>query len=700
MFKATPYAFAVLVAVVLLLGPFPASGQWQTATWEAPNLDTWVYTNGFAAGTRAVAPTFLGGLEIDPIANQFVPLPSTSPARLGTVLVGFQTHSQIPAGLPPQRYQVRSARLTFTLQSGTFGDLFYDPTPDTRGELLSDILTGNLSTARPMELYGVGFRGGFTGFGFGSPADPTRFYENTSPYLSAGGGYAVYPLVGSSNPSGQYLDVSNSFTGGFSATDPSGTTSPFDPTPWAIGQTNLPVGAVIPDGTQFTFTLDLTLPGVRQYVQRGLADGALGFFLSSMHIASQPGFGSLPYPQWFLKESEGGIFGGIPPTLEIEYTLGKDLTELVAPPSRLVLPATGQRGRGGTGDAPIPEPSGLHWTGLLLGFACRCRNRFRSDSSDRLTLGLGASGNPSRRDDAKPDVASGRHSAFTLVELLVTIAIIGVLVALLLPAVQRAREAARRINCKNHLRQIGLAVHNFESVKRHLPPPKAGDTSFSNLGSTFVILLPYLEEAARFDRYDITAPVNAASNLTVTGEPIPIYLCPSMSLPRSVPERACGEELAPGSYLISTRTEYLRFGNLDGAFATPKNGRYRLGLKHIKDGTSKTFLIGELNYGHRSFVWSDCPSLEGAPRWGDHTWAEGYWFHAWGHVSARYSQLFNRSDAYLHPDSSRTFRSDHPGGVQFVFVDGGVQFIPTETAPEIRRALVTRAGNEVNHGLE
>jgi prepilin-type N-terminal cleavage/methylation domain-containing protein len=94
---------------------------------------------------------------------------------------------------------------------------------------------------------------------------------------------------------------------------------------------------------------------------------------------------------------------------------------------------------------------------------------------------------------------------FTLVELLVVIAIIGVLIALLLPAVQAARECARRMSCQNNLKQIGLATQNYTAAMKHLPPPKlGGPTTSSNgetqFGSTFVILLPYLEEASRFAR--------------------------------------------------------------------------------------------------------------------------------------------------------------------------------------------------------
>lgn len=91
-----------------------------------------------------------------------------------------------------------------------------------------------------------------------------------------------------------------------------------------------------------------------------------------------------------------------------------------------------------------------------------------------------------------------RETGFTLIELLIVIAIIGILVALLLPAIQAAREAARRMSCQNNLKQIGVAVQNYAQAQKHLPPPKLGAKQFNAMGGTFIALLPYLEEATRF----------------------------------------------------------------------------------------------------------------------------------------------------------------------------------------------------------
>ena len=108
----------------------------------------------------------------------------------------------------------------------------------------------------------------------------------------------------------------------------------------------------------------------------------------------------------------------------------------------------------------------------------------------------------------------------------------------------------------------------------------------------------------------------------------------------------------------------------------------------------KALVHGEVNYGHADFVWTDCGEKNGTPRWGDTTWANGYWYFAWGHMSADLPALFNNVELLANPNSARTFRSDHVGGVQFVFVDGSVRFLDDDSDPHVRRALVTRAGND------
>jgi prepilin-type N-terminal cleavage/methylation domain-containing protein len=312
----------------------------------------------------------------------------------------------------------------------------------------------------------------------------------------------------------------------------------------------------------------------------------------------------------------------------------------------------------------------------------------------------------------------GRRYGFTLVELLVVIAIVGILIALLLPAIQAAREAARRCSCTNNLKQIGLATLNYHDTKGTLPPPSVpakdgGKGGFFNTwGSAFVVILPYLEESSLHANFDVTKNVTSEANLPVTSTAIPNYLCPSMQLPRDVPSSSCNERLGPTSYLISTRTDHAAwaFTNpetaktvMNGAFSYPTPGHvYDLNLKSFLDGTAKTFLVGEVNYGLSDWKWSDCSTQNGQVKWGEQTWADGYWFNAWGHIDwLPYEQFgvksFNANRQLNGTKTQRVFRSDHPGGAQFVHVDGSVHFVPDSIEYPVLRALVTRAGDETVH---
>jgi prepilin-type N-terminal cleavage/methylation domain-containing protein len=739
----------LLVAVLLVGAPAAPAGA-ATAEWLTSDFDKWFYTNinGPSVGIRPLGPTWVGDLVLNQSMSEFLPHSASSPSRHGMSLVAFNTASQIEPGLLPGRYHVNSVVVTLTMQEATNGTALYDDTPDSRAELLADIISGDFDVQRPVEMYGVGLRNGYVGFDFGNQsADPTLLDERTHPYSAAGGGYVAYPVVwGDGAESKSYVDVTNSITGGFSATEPDEFTEPFDPLPWAIGkathpQTGAPLtpGDPVPDDTTFTFGLDLGIPGARQYVQQSLADGGLAFFFSTLHMAEQMGIGLSPYPQWYLRESIGfPYFATTPPTLLIDFEIGSETLPGDYDGNGSVEPAdyekwkmdfgitvdagSGADGNGnglvdaadytvwrdhlGSGSeaagasslgravqssaATVPEPSTAMFATLAMSLLAaarsfRRRTKFEETANPPFVLRLSSIA-----------ATQSRHG-FTLIELLVSIAIVGILVALLLPAIQSAREAARRTTCQNHLKQIGLAVHSYADAERHLPPPILGDTQFDFRGSTFVILLPYLEESSRFAAYDLTKTTSDPTNLPITGEPISIYLCPSMQLPRAVPQPACGEKLGPSSYIISTRTEYKKYGDLDGAFDNPTaSGVYSLGYQHITDGTSKTLLVGEINYGHQDMLWSGCTGFDGSPKWGDQTWAEGYWFFSWGHMATNFPSIYNNSKDFAPNNSERAFRSDHPGGVQFVLLDGSVKFLSNSSNPEVRRALVTRAGGETD----
>ncbi|TWT97731.1 putative major pilin subunit [Botrimarina colliarenosi] len=295
---------------------------------------------------------------------------------------------------------------------------------------------------------------------------------------------------------------------------------------------------------------------------------------------------------------------------------------------------------------------------------------------------------------------------FTLVELLVVIAIIGILVALLLPAVQAARETARRCMCRSNLRQVGVATLNYHDTTGHLPPPKVG-TKYEHRGSALVLLLPFLEEGSLYATYDLDRPIHDPVNLPTTTGTIEAYLCPSMA-PPTLTETQGGAPYGYGSYLISTRSEYQKHSDdenaadklPDGAFTSLNLGdNYRLGLQHISDGTSKTLLAGEINYAFESQL-PVATVGGGSLGVGAFAWAQGYWIQGWGHMGLDTEiDLYNNSERLVAPTSPRTFRSDHPGGVNFVLLDGSVRFLETATDREVRRALVTRAAADTPASL-
>ena len=285
-------------------------------------------------------------------------------------------------------------------------------------------------------------------------------------------------------------------------------------------------------------------------------------------------------------------------------------------------------------------------------------------------------------------VKKSQSNGFTLVELLVVIAIIGILIGMLLPAVQMVREAARRTSCMNNLRQIGLSAMNYETALQHLPPPKLGTGDFNTLGSTFVILLPYVEEKNRFDQYDIDQSISAPGNIELTSTPLDIYLCPSMPLDDQT--GSYGE----GSYIISYATHYRPYVNgstANGAFDKPptEGGQnYRLGFESFLDGTSHTFFFGEID---NSVKWTGSTPNPGS--WGTYTWAQGYWFNSQSHIEGTFNLVGPIADSNIR--EYRTFRSDHPSGVNFCMVDGSTRFVKETIDQPVLEAAVTRSGREI-----
>ncbi len=278
--------------------------------------------------------------------------------------------------------------------------------------------------------------------------------------------------------------------------------------------------------------------------------------------------------------------------------------------------------------------------------------------------------------------------AFTLVELLVVIAIIGILVGLLLPAVHSAREAARRMQCSNNLKQIGLGLHNYESTFKKFP---VGSIQ-SNFISAFASILPHLEQGNTYAKYDFSLYYTQPANADVSKQWVATYLCPSMVLPREVPETRGREVGGPSSYLLNEGTQsYMT--QADGMFGAhwPGFGNHNphIGFGSISDGTSHTLAVSETTYNYKDYRWSSSlpAPLGGTVRFGLARWVVGYPRVAMG------TTRFPIND--FTTATLEGYSSQHTGGVNGLLMDGSVHFFSQSIDAVSFSAMSTRAGGEV-----
>ena len=312
------------------------------------------------------------------------------------------------------------------------------------------------------------------------------------------------------------------------------------------------------------------------------------------------------------------------------------------------------------------------------------------------------------------------RQGFTLIELLVVIAIIGILVAMLLPAVQQAREAARRSQCKNNLKQIGLALHGYHEVHNVLPPGNRS-TLYANWA---LYLLPYLELNNLYQTWDFNSGVygktyTTAPNLTVVQTRIPVYTCPS-DIPRTNVTSATAPEIPHHNYapnygngalnqqlsVTGVQFQGAPFGNVQtdpsAAIANrPNNGC--VGFGKITDGMTNTLLISELIQGS-GFNPPSRTDLRGRIM----GYSDGGYFTAQNTPNSPVVDYENTNYCippapvgaltFANPDNppclqsnnfsylQRASRSRHTGGVHSLLCDGSVRFFSNSIDLNVWRA--------------
>ena len=314
--------------------------------------------------------------------------------------------------------------------------------------------------------------------------------------------------------------------------------------------------------------------------------------------------------------------------------------------------------------------------------------------------------------------ASPLPAGFTLVELLVVIAIIGTLVGLLLPAVQAAREAARRSQCTNNLKQIGLALLNFHDARNRFPPGvnlpvgtasgmlfpsnalyksgKMGKPPFAGQwGSWLMYTFTMLEEANLAAQLDFTTREygNCNGPDSVGARNVSVFVCPSDHVPKNPVSYATGGNtyyLGVNSYMANAGSRCWFWANstCDGMFQVNSNVR----LKDVFDGTSHTVLVGERDSFEPNWIVGGeqkLPNMRGWA-WSNFNAMQDVLASAWVPVNYRLPGMVTSSFNASTDDRQNAFGSRHPGGANMVFADGSVRFITlvdTADLPVLQRIM-------------
>ena len=257
-------------------------------------------------------------------------------------------------------------------------------------------------------------------------------------------------------------------------------------------------------------------------------------------------------------------------------------------------------------------------------------------------------------------------AGFTLVELLVVIAIIGLLLALLLPAVQAARSSARRASCLNNLHQIGVGLQNYHSVRNSFPPGGIELRTYwrdvhKRQIAWSAFLLPYVEQEPLYGRIDFEKPFDAPENAAAAAEVVAIYLCPSVERDSNLVQGrgACDYGGINGERIVSSNQD-------------PPNGTMlydrTVSIGEISDGASNTLIVSE-----------------------DSAWPDGQWINARNVFDQKYAINHRPPPGQIVENE---IRSDHPGGANAALCDGSARFLDEAMELDVLAAICPRNGGE------